>query len=63
MAIPCMKNYHIKNLKWSNDLTLDKIQTGIYELDISIPKELHYKFKNYPLASEIKSIPENNLFK
>ena len=50
-----------KNFKWSNDLTLDKIQTGIYEVDISIPKELHYKFKDYPLAPEIKSIPENNL--
>ena len=50
-----------KNFKWSNDLTLDKIQTGIYEVDLSIPKELHYKCKDYPLAPEIKSIPENNL--
>ena len=50
-----------KNFKWSNDLSLDKIQTGIYEVDISIPENLHYKFKNYPLAPEIKSIPENNL--
>ena len=50
-----------KNFKWSNDLSLDKIQTGIYEVDISIPKELHYKFKNYPLCPEIKSISENNL--
>ena len=50
-----------KNFKWSNDLSLDKIQTGIYEVDISIPKELHYEFKDYPLAPEIKSIPENNL--
>ena len=50
-----------KNFKWSNDLSLDKIQTGIYEVDISIPKELHYKFKDFPLAPEIKSIPENNL--
>ena len=49
-----------KNFKWSNDLSLDKIQTGIYEVYISIPKELHYKFKGYPLAPEIKSIPENN---
>ena len=48
-----------KNFKWSNDLTLNKIQTGIYEVDISIPKELHNKFKDYPLAPEIKSI--NNL--
>ena len=50
-----------RNFKWSNDLTLDKIQTGIYEVDISIPKELHYKSKDYPLCSEVKSIPENNL--
>ena len=50
-----------KNFKWSNDLSLDKIQNGIYAVDISIPKELHYKFKDYPLCSEIKSIPENNL--
>ena len=52
-----------KNFKWSNDLTLDKIQTGIYEVDIEIPKELHDKFKDYPLVPEIKSIPENNLSK
>ena len=50
-----------KNFKWSNDLSLDKIQTGIYEVDLSIPKELPYKFKDYPLCSEIKSISENNL--
>ena len=50
-----------KNFKWSNDLTLDKIETGIYEIDISIPKELHYKFKDYPLCPEIKNIPKNNL--
>ena len=48
------------NFKWSNDLALDKIQTGIYEVDISIPENLHDKFKDYPLAPEIKSIPENN---
>ena len=52
-----------RNFKWSNDLSLNKIQTGIYEVDISIPKELHYKFRDYPLAPEIKSIPENNLSK
>ena len=34
------------NFKWSNDLSLDKIQTGIYEVDISIPENLHYKFKD-----------------
>ena len=50
-----------KNFKWSDDLTLDKIQTGIYEVDIEIPTNLHDKFKDYPLAPEIKSIPENNL--
>ena len=50
-----------KNFKWSNDLSLDKIQTGIYEIDISIPENLHYKFKDYPLVPEIKSIAENNL--
>ena len=50
-----------KNFKWSNDLSLNKIQTGIYEIDISIPKELHYKFKDYPLCPQIKSIQENNL--
>ena len=45
-----------KNFKWSNDLSLEKIQTGIYEVDIEIPKELHDKFKDYPLC------PEKNLF-
>ena len=50
-----------KNFKWSNNLTLGKIQTGIYEVDIEIPTNLHDKFKDYPLAPEIKSIPENNL--
>ena len=50
-----------KNFKWGNNLTLDKLQTGIYEVDIEIPKELHDKFKDYPLAPEIKNIPENML--
>ena len=50
-----------KIFRWSNDLTLNKIQTGIYEVDISIPENLHYKFKDYPLYPEIKSIPENSL--
>ena len=50
-----------KNFKWSNNLTLDKLQTGIYEVDIEIPKELHNKFKDYPLCPEIKNIPEDNL--
>ena len=52
-----------KSFKWSNDLSLDKIQTGIYEVDLSIPENLHYKFKDYTLAPEIKSIQENNLSK
>ena len=45
-----------KNFKWSDDLTLDSnnLQTGFYEADIEIPKELHNKFKDYPLASEYK---------
>ena len=50
-----------KNFKWSNDLTLDKLQTGSYGVDIEIPKELHDKFKDYPLCPEIKNIPENML--
>ena len=50
-----------KNFKWSNNLTLDKLQTGIYEVDIEIPENLHNKFKDYPLAPEIKSIPKNSL--
>ena len=50
-----------KNFKWSNNLTLDKIQTAIYEVDIEIPTNLHNKFKDYPLCPEIKSIPENIL--
>ena len=40
---------------------MDKIQSGIYEVDISIPENLNFKFKDYPLAPEIKSIQENNL--
>ena len=28
---------------------------------MEIPKELHDKFKDYPLAPEIKNIPEDNL--
>ena len=52
-----------KNFKWSDDLTLDQnnLPTGIYEVDIEIPKELHDKFVDYPLAPEIKNIPENML--
>ena len=52
-----------KNFKWSNDLTLDpnNLKKGIYEVDIEIPKELHDKFKDYPLCPEIKSIIEDML--
>ena len=39
-----------KNFRWCNNLTLDKIQTGIYEVDIEIPTNLHNKFKDYQLA-------------
>ena len=41
-------------------MSLDKLQTGIYEVDLEIPN-LHNKFKDYPLAPEIKNIPENML--
>ena len=50
-----------ENFKWSANLSLDKLQTGIYEVDIEISKNLHNKFKDYPLCPEIKNIPENML--
>ena len=52
-----------KNFKWSNDLILDpnNLLTGIYEVDIEILKNLYDKFKDYPLAPEIKNIPEDML--
>ena len=37
------------------------MQIGIYEVDIEISNELHDKFKDYPLAPEIKKIPEDML--
>ena len=53
------QNLPYKNFRWSNDLALDKIQNGIYEVDLEIPSNLHNRFKDYPLAPEIKNIPEN----
>ena len=52
-----------KNFKWSDDLILDQnnLQTGIYEVDIEIPKELHDKFVDYPLAPENKNVPQDML--
>ena len=57
------KSLPYKNFKWSNDVTLDpnNLQTGIYEVDIEIPENLHNKFKDFPVCPEIKSIHENNL--
>ena len=50
-----------ENFKWSNDLTLDKLKTGIYDVALEILTNLHNKFKDYPLCPEIKNIPENML--
>ena len=57
------KHLPYKNFKWSDNLTLDpkNLQTGIYEVYIEIPKELHDKFVDYPLCPEIKNIPEDML--
>ena len=62
-GISMSKPLPYKNFKWSNNLTLDpnNLQTGIYEVDIEIPKELHDKFVDYPLCPEIKNIPEDML--
>ena len=62
-GVSMIKSLPYKNFKWSDNLKLDKIQTGIYEVDIEIPTNLHKKFKGYPLAPEIKNIPEDNLSK
>ena len=35
-----------KNFKWSNNLIFDKLQTGIYEVDIEILTNIHNKFKD-----------------
>ena len=50
-----------KNFRWSFNTDLNNLQIGIYEVDIEIPKELFNKFKDYPLAPEIKNIPGNML--
>ena len=50
-----------KNSKWSFNTDLKNLQTGIYEVDIEIPKELHDKFVDYPLAPKIKNITDDML--
>ena len=50
-----------KNFKWSFNIDLKNFQTGIYEVDIEIPENLHNKFKDYPLCPEIKNIPQDML--
>ena len=53
-----------KNFKLSNDdiqLNENNLKTGIYEVDIEIPENLHNKFKDFPVCPEIKSIDENDL--
>ena len=55
-----------KKFKFSNvipsevSLNENNLKTGIHEVDIEIPENLH-KFKDFPLCLEIKSINENNL--
>ena len=55
------KSLPYKNFKWSFNIDLKNLQTGIYEVDIEIPENLHDKFKDYPLCLEIKNIPEDIL--
>ena len=62
-GVSMIQSLPYKNFKWSNNLTLDILQIGIYEVDIEIPTNLHDKFKDYPLCSEIKKIPEDDLSK
>ena len=56
-----------KNFKWSNvipseiSLNENNLKTGIYEVDIEIPENLHNKSKDFPVCPEIKSINENNI--
>ena len=50
-----------KYFKWSFNTDLKNLQTGIYEVDNEIHEELHDKFKDYPIAPEIKSINEDML--
>ena len=57
------KSFPYKNFKRSNEVSLNEnnLKTGIYEVDIEIPENLHNKFKDFPVCPEIKSIDENNL--
>ena len=61
-GVSMVQSLPYKNFKWSDNLTLDKIQTAIYEVDIEIPKKLHDKFKDYPLAPEIKIIYQKLIY-
>ena len=55
------KSLPYKNFRWSFNIDLHNLQTGIYEVDIEIPKELHDKFVDYPLCPEIKNVPQDML--
>ena len=50
------KSLPYKNFKWSDNFILDpnNLQTGIYEVDIEIPNELHDKFKDYRFVHKLK---------
>ena len=56
-----------RNFKFSNvipsevSLNENNLKTGIYEVDIEIPENLHNKFKDFPVCPEIKSINEDDL--
>ena len=56
------KNFQRSNVIPSEvSLNKNNLKTGIYEVDIEIPENLHNKFKHFPLCPDIKSINENNL--
>ena len=51
-----------KHFKWSFNIDLNNLQTGIYEVDIEIPEELHDKCKRLSISTrKIKSINEDML--